>query len=71
MKNGVSNEIYYFLLEWKDNNLREFERIKGEKRLCDLTPNELHLLYKAIKSEEKEIELRFLKNKYKFNEEGC
>lgn len=49
MVNGVPDNIYYFLLDWKDKNLQEYQDIKGEKRLYDLTPNELHLLYRAVK----------------------
>ena len=54
MKNGVADDVYYFLLDWKDKNLEEYQSIKGDKRLCDLTPYELNLLYRAIKAEEKE-----------------
>ena len=54
MKNGVLDEVYYFLLEWKDENLKEFQDIKGEgTRLCDLSAYELNKLYSAIKLEEK------------------
>lgn len=70
MKNGVPDYIYYFLLEWKDLHLQEYQDMKGNKRLCELSPNELHMLYKAIKAGEKAEELRILKAKYKFNEEG-
>lgn len=48
MKNGIPKEIYYELLEWKDNNLQEFIEIHGEKSLNDLSPNELHMLHRAI-----------------------
>jgi hypothetical protein len=54
VKNGVKDEIYYFLLDWKDKNLEGFQAIKGiGARLCDLTPYELNKLYEAIKTEEK------------------
>lgn len=52
MKNGVTDEVYYFLLDWKDKNLEEYQAIIGSKRLCDLTPHELNILYKAIKADE-------------------
>ena len=48
MKNGVEDKIYYFLLDWKDRNLEEYREIKGNKRLCDLTPYELNLLYNVV-----------------------
>ena len=53
MKNGVTDDVYYFLLDWKDKNLEEYQSIKGDKRLCDLTPYELNLLYRAIERDEK------------------
>ena len=52
MKNGVKDSVYYFLLDWKDRNLKEFQDMKGKTRLCDLSAYELNLLYRAIKSEE-------------------
>lgn len=51
MKNGVEDSVYYYLLEWKDQNLAEYQTIKGDKRLCDLTPYELNKLYEAVKDE--------------------
>lgn len=48
MKNGVPKEIYYELLEWKDANLEEFQDIHGEKSLNSLSPNELHMLHRAV-----------------------
>ena len=51
MKNGVKDKVYYFLLDWKDRNLKEYQDIKGDKRLCDLSPYELNLLYRATKTD--------------------
>jgi hypothetical protein len=48
MKNGIKAETYYFLLDWKDKNMKEYISIKGESRLCELTPYELNKLYEAI-----------------------
>lgn len=63
MKNGIPADKYYFLLEWKDDNMEEYLRIKGERRLCDFSPYELNKLYEAIKAEEKEIQRQtFLNN---------
>lgn len=53
MKNGIPSEKYYFLLEWKDNNMEDFIAMYGERRMCDLTPYELNKLHEAIKAEEK------------------
>jgi hypothetical protein len=55
MKNGIPSEKYYFLLEWKDNNMEDFINMYGERRLHDLTTYELNKLYEAIKAEEKLI----------------
>ena len=49
MKNGIPIKKYYFLLDWKDNNMKEYISIKGEKRLCDLSTYELNKLYEAVK----------------------
>lgn len=51
MINGITEEKYYFLLEWKDNNIEEFISMKGQRRMKDLTTYELNKLYEAIKSE--------------------
>ena len=53
MKNGIPSEKYYFLLEWKDENMQEFIDMYGGRRMCDLTTYELNKLYEAIKAEEK------------------
>lgn len=53
MKNGIPSEKYYFLLEWKDDNMEEFIAMYDERRMCDLTRYELNKLYEAIKAEEK------------------
>ncbi len=60
MKNGIQDEKYYFLLDWKDRNMEDYISIKGERRLCDLTPYELNILYVGIKAgegHEKNIDL--------------
>ena len=49
MKNGITSEKYYFLLEWKDANMEEYLAMKGDKSLCDLTTYELNKLYEAVK----------------------
>ena len=52
MKNGIDDEKYYFLLDWKDKNLDEWFAIKGEgARLCDLTPYELNKLHQGLMAE--------------------
>ena len=48
MKNGIPDEKYYFLLDWKDQNMDEYISIKGNQRLCDLTTYELNKLFEAI-----------------------
>ncbi len=53
MKNGIQDEKYYFLLDWKDKHMDKYIAIKGERRLCDLTPYELNKLYQGLKAEEK------------------
>jgi hypothetical protein len=50
MKNGIPSEKYYFLLEWKDNNMNEYISMKGEVKLCELSAYELNKLYEAIKN---------------------
>ena len=52
MKNGIPAEKYYFLLEWKDNNMDKFLTQYDNRRLCDLGTYELNELYKIIKDEE-------------------
>ena len=42
-------------LEWKNNNINEYIKMKGERRLCDLTTYELNKLYEAIKADKKLI----------------
>ena len=65
MKNGVTDDVYYFLLDWKDKNLIEYQNIKGDKRLCDLTPYELNLLYRAIERDEIETLKQIMKKRCK------
>ena len=50
MKNGIPDEKYYFLLDWKDTHMDEYIEIKGERGLHTLTPYELNKLYEAIKA---------------------
>jgi hypothetical protein len=48
---GVTNlqklpsRIKYYLLEWKDSNIKEYIRKYGEIRLNDLTLDQLHGLF--------------------------
>jgi len=51
MIHGIPSEKYYFLLEWKDENIEEFMDMHGGRRLCDFTTYELNKLYEAIKPE--------------------
>ena len=54
MKNGISDEKYYFLLDWKDKNMDDYIAMKyGERSLNSLTTHELNKLYQGIKAEEK------------------
>lgn len=48
MKNGIPKEKYYFLLDWKDNNMDEYLSIKGACSLSSLTTYELNKLHEAI-----------------------
>ena len=48
MKNGVEDEVYYFLLDWKDKNLDAFQLRYDANRLCDFSPQELTTLHKGI-----------------------
>lgn len=50
MKNGIMSQIYYQLLQWKDNNLEKFQELYPNKALNDLTQKELLALRKHIKS---------------------
>lgn len=54
-KNGINHEIYYCLLEWKDNNMGLFQLVHGEKSLNDLSTDELIALAKAIGYLEEQI----------------
>lgn len=53
MKNGISDEKYYFLLDWKDKNMEEYIAIKGKRSLNSLTTYELNKLYQGLIAEEK------------------
>lgn len=48
MKNGIPSQHYYELLEWKDVNMREFIERYDNRRMCDLTTEELKELYEYI-----------------------
>lgn len=48
MKNGIPSQHYYELLEWKDENMREFIERYDNRRMCDLTTEELKELYEYI-----------------------
>lgn len=48
MKNGITSDKYYFLLEWKDSNMKDFIAKYGERRMCDLSTHELNKLYEDI-----------------------
>lgn len=54
MKNGVNDEIYYFLLDWKDRNHSEYYEIKGDKPLNSLSPYELNKLYEVVATSQKD-----------------
>jgi hypothetical protein len=53
MINGIPTERYYFLLEWKDANMKEFIDMYGERGMCNLTTYQLNKLHEAIKAEDK------------------
>jgi hypothetical protein len=48
MKNGIPNEMYYFLLEWKDKNLHEFISEYGEVSLDSLSTYSLRMMFRKI-----------------------
>jgi len=48
MKNGIPDDAYYLLLEWKDENLKEFQSRFGEVSLNDLSYGQLQRLYQEI-----------------------
>ena len=50
MKNGISDEKYYFLLDWKDKNMENYIAIVGKRGLNNLTVHELNELYQKIKA---------------------
>ena len=50
LKNGIPSQLYYKLLEWKDQNLERFKQLHPNKGLNDLSPNELIALHEYIKS---------------------
>ena len=49
MKNGIPSQHYYELLEWKDENMKEFIERYNNRRMCELTTDELKELYLYIK----------------------
>ena len=50
LKNGIPSETYYWLLDWKDKNLSQFQQWYGKKSLNDLTVPELFDLYERVKN---------------------
>jgi hypothetical protein len=48
LKNGIPSEEYYELLDWKDKNLEEFQKLFPGKALNDLTQLELIMLYNRV-----------------------
>jgi hypothetical protein len=48
MKNGIPDEAYYQLLEWKDTNLLEFQSYFGEVCLDSLSYSQLQRLYQKV-----------------------
>lgn len=48
LKNGIPADAYYQLLEWKDDNLEEFQSRFGEVSLDSLDYNQLQRLYQEI-----------------------
>lgn len=48
MKNGIPADAYYKLLEWKDENLEEFQFRFGEVSLDSLSYSQLQRLYQEI-----------------------
>jgi len=47
-KNGIPKDAYYLLLEWKDENLKEFQSKFGEVSLNSLDYSQLQRLYQEI-----------------------
>ena len=41
----LPSRIRYYLLDWKDKNMEQYESIAGGKRLIHLNIDELHHLY--------------------------
>ena len=64
MKNGIPKEMYYFLLEWKDNNLQDFISRYGEVSLNSFNPSELQKMHKAIMAEKSHDAWLKIKNNY-------
>ena len=48
IKNGISAQSYYEILEWKDSNMKMFSLLHPNKRVTDLTKEELESLFEAI-----------------------
>ena len=48
MKNGIPSQHYYLLLEWKDANMNEFIERFDNRRMCELSTEELKALYIEI-----------------------
>jgi hypothetical protein len=43
--NKIPSRVKYYLLDWKDQNLKDYTRKYGELRLRDLTADQLHGLF--------------------------
>ena len=48
MKNGIPSEQYYEMLDWKDKNMVEFNKLFPNKTLNDLSQLELIMLYNRV-----------------------
>jgi hypothetical protein len=48
LKNGIPSDAYYLLLEWKDENLEEFQYRFGEVSLDSLDYSQLQRLYQEV-----------------------
>lgn len=48
LKNGIPSDAYYLLLEWKDENLEEFQSRFGEVSLDSLNYSQLQRLYQEV-----------------------
>lgn len=58
MKNGIPQEMYYQLLDWKDCHLNEWKIREGSMRMCDFNSTELLALYDELVSSKQIVDLR-------------